>query len=123
MASCSCSASAIERMRSTTVTKPAHAAQLLALGLVVAAPAVPAADVLLQQVQVYDGRGGAPFMADVRVHGTRITEVGPHLPPAVGEVVLDEHGLALAPGFIDAHSHADFGLFDDLDAATVEVQP
>ncbi len=122
MASCSCSANAIERMRSTTVIKPGRAAWLLVVGLVVAAPAVPAADVLLQQVQVYDGRGGAPFMADVRVRGTRITEVGPHLPPAVGEVVLDEHGLALAPGFIDAHSHADFGLFDDLDAATVSRQ-
>ena len=34
----------------------------------------------------------------------------------------DEHGLALAPGFIDMHSHADRGLLEDLDAATVSRQ-
>jgi N-acyl-D-amino-acid deacylase len=36
--------------------------------------------------------------------------------------VLDQHGLALAPGFIDMHSHGSGGLTEDLDAATVSRQ-
>ena len=65
-----------------------------------------AADLLLKNVDVYDGSGGAPFAADVRIRGNRIATVAKHLDPAPGEVVRDEHGLALAPGFIDMHSTA-----------------
>ena len=94
-----------------------------AIGLALAFSAVSAgADVLLQHVQVYDGTGAAPFAADVRVRGTKIVAVAPQLAPEPGETVSDQQGLALAPGFIDAHSHADAGLFDDLDAATVSRQ-
>lgn len=94
-----------------------------AIGAVMACcSAAAAADVLLQHVQVYDGTGAAPFTADVRVRGKKIVAVAPHLQPEPGEQVSDEHGLALAPGFIDAHSHADSGLFEDLDAATVSRQ-
>ena len=81
-----------------------------------------AADVLLKNVNVYDGTGKAPFLADVRVHGNRIASVAKHLDPAPGETVKDEHGLALAPGFIDMHSHGDHGLLKDLDAATISRQ-
>ena len=45
-----------------------------------------------------------------------ITAIGRNLAAQVGETVRDEHGLALAPGFIDMHSHHDRGIFDDLDA-------
>jgi N-acyl-D-amino-acid deacylase len=81
-----------------------------------------AADVLLQNVTVYDGTGRVPFSADVRIHGQHITAVAPHLRPAPGDAVRDQHGLGLAPGFIDMHSHADRGLLGDLDAATVSRQ-
>ncbi len=80
------------------------------------------ADVLLQNLTVYDGTGRAPFSADVRIHGQRIAAVAAHLRPTPGEAVRDEHGLSLAPGFIDMHSHADRGLLEDLDAATVSRQ-
>ncbi len=80
------------------------------------------ADVLLKNVNIYDGTGKAPFAGDVRVHGNLITAVAKHLDPAPGEVVRDEHGLALAPGFIDMHSHGDGGLLKDLDAATISRQ-
>src|SRR5260370_32887162 len=82
--------------------------------------AVPsaAADMLLQHVQVYDGTGRAPFAADVRVRGERIVAVATHLRPVGSESVVDEHGLALAPGLIDRHSHGDSGLREDLDART-----
>jgi N-acyl-D-amino-acid deacylase len=81
-----------------------------------------AADVLLKNVMVYDGSGKQPYAADVRVKGERVVAIGKELTPAPGEIVRDEHGLALAPGFIDMHSHHDDGIFDDLDAEAVTRQ-
>ncbi|HTB87058.1 MAG TPA: D-aminoacylase [Steroidobacteraceae bacterium] len=81
-----------------------------------------AADVLIQNALVYDGTGKTPFTADVRVHAGRIATVGPHLRPLVGETLRDARGLVLSPGFIDMHTHADHGLLEDLDAATVSRQ-
>ena len=80
------------------------------------------ADVLLRNVTLYDGTGAAPHAADVRVQGNRITAVAPRLEPLPGETVSDQRGLALAPGFIDMHSHGDGGLLEDPDAATVTRQ-
>src|SRR5262249_39548156 len=39
-----------------------------------------------------------------------IDEVGSRLERPIGGLVVDADGLALAPGFIDMHSHADFTL-------------
>ncbi len=75
-------------------------------------------NVLFRHAQVYDGSGKPPIAADVRVAGERIAAIGTTLQPLAGETVRDLHGLALAPGFIDMHSHADQGLLEDLDAAT-----
>lgn len=86
---------------------------LLSLGALAAQ-----ADVLLRHAMLYDGSGKPPVGADVRIVGERIAAVGPQLSPRAGEKVRDLHGLALAPGFIDMHSHADRGLLEDLDAET-----
>jgi len=67
---------------------------------------------LLRNATIYDGAGGAPFRGDVRVAGERIVEVGKALRPRQGERVRDLAGLALAPGFIDMHSHADSDLLE-----------
>ena len=83
---------------------------------------VASADVLLKNARLFDGSGAAPRTADVRVHGDRIVAVAAHLTAANGETVRDLHGLALAPGFIDMHSHGDRGLLQDLDAATIARQ-
>ena len=80
------------------------------------------ADILIKDVLVYDGTGNKPFKADVRVSGDRISEIGKNLPIKPGDVLRDEHGLALAPGFIDMHSHHDDGIFKDLDAEAVTRQ-
>ncbi|MBS0394635.1 MAG: amidohydrolase family protein, partial [Proteobacteria bacterium] len=96
------------------------AAVLAALAL--AAPAAHAADILIQGARLYDGGGGAPVVADVRVHGDRIAAVAPQLRPRAGEALRPARGLALAPGFIDMHSHGDRHLLADLDAATVARQ-
>lgn len=81
-----------------------------------------AAGILLTNVVVYDGTGAEPFRGDVRIEGDRIVAVAPRLEPTQGEAVLDQRGLALAPGFLDMHSHADGRLLEDLEAATVSRQ-
>lgn len=81
-----------------------------------------AADVLIKNVVVYDGGGSKPFHADVRIQGNHIVAVAKRLDPTLGKPVRDEHGLALAPGFIDMHSHNDDGIFDDLNAEAVTRQ-
>ena len=80
------------------------------------------ADTILKNVVVYDGTAKKPFKADVRIKGDRIAAIAKTLVPQPGETVRDEHGLALAPGFIDMHSHHDRGIFDDLDAEAVTRQ-
>ena len=67
-------------------------------------------DVLIKGGTVVDGSGGAPFAADVRIEGGRITEVGPDLS---GGEVFDAGGAVVAPGFIDTHTHLDPSMFWD----------
>src|SRR5689334_16470163 len=69
-------------------------------------------DLLLRNADVYDGTGAPARRADVAVTGARITAVEPGLDLAAAEVV-DLHGLALAPGFIDIHTHSDVSLLHD----------
>jgi N-acyl-D-amino-acid deacylase len=95
---------------------------VLIAALLLASSRLLAADVLLTNVVVYDGTGSPPLRGDVRIEGERIAAMAPHLPAKPGESVLDQHGLALAPGFIDMHSHGSGGLTEDLDAATVSRQ-
>jgi N-acyl-D-amino-acid deacylase len=74
---------------------------------------------LIQHALVYDGSGSKPIGVDVRIEGDRITQLAPRLKPDKGEQVIDATGLALAPGFIDMHSHADGDIFKDPDATVV----
>lgn len=110
-------------MKPTSITTIKWICRLL-LGLCVAAglgTPLSAQKILLKNVVIYDGSGKKAHRGDVRIHGDRIAAVG-HLKPEPGEQVRDEHGLALAPGFIDMHSHADSGIFDDLNAENVVRQ-
>ncbi len=66
---------------------------------------------------VIDGTGAKRRKADVRIVGDTITAVG-NLRAKKDEKVIDATGLIVAPGFIDAHSHADGGLLTDPDAET-----
>lgn len=74
------------------------------------AAAQAASGTLIRNASIIDGRGTPPRRGDVRIQGDRIVAIGP-LSPGTGERVIDAHGLALAPGFIDTHSHHDRGLF------------
>jgi N-acyl-D-aspartate/D-glutamate deacylase len=69
-------------------------------------------DILIRGGLIYDGRGGEPFIADIGVTGDRITYRGPSR-GADAETIIDAEGLAVAPGFIDTHSHSDFTIVAD----------
>jgi N-acyl-D-aspartate/D-glutamate deacylase len=71
--------------------------------------------VLLRGGVLYDGTGSPGRAADVAVEGDRIAAVAePGALTADGEVV-DLDGLALAPGFIDVHTHYDAQILWDGD--------
>jgi len=66
-------------------------------------------DIIIRNVEVFDGRGAPAFRADVGLEGDRIAEIG-DLSAATAGMAIDGAGLAAAPGFIDMHSHSDFTL-------------
>src|ERR1041385_2352790 len=70
---------------------------------------------LIRDALLVDGRGTPSRRAGVRIVGDRIVEIGT-LAPRPTDRVIEAHGLALAPGFIDTHSHHDRGLFANRDA-------
>lgn len=95
------------------------------LGLLATGPgslaAAPQGELLIENAVLVDGTGAVPRVADVRVRGDRIEAIGA-LDPAPGETVVDAHGLTLAPGFIDTHSHHGSALADQPDALAAASQ-
>lgn len=63
-------------------------------------------DVLIRNGLVLDGLGTSPTRADVGVVGERILAVE-SLAASTGVIEIDAEGRAVAPGFVDAHTHAD----------------
>lgn len=63
----------------------------------------------ITNVLLIDGNGRAPAPGNLRILGDTIAAVGAFEPPP-GDSMVDGGGLALAPGFIDSHSHHDHGL-------------
>ncbi len=60
---------------------------------------------VIKNVKIYDGSGKPPFLGDVKFD-KYITQIAS--PKTLkGENIIDGAGLALAPGFIDTHSHSD----------------
>jgi N-acyl-D-amino-acid deacylase len=73
-------------------------------------------EVLIRGATLYDGTGAAPRVADLALRGDRIARVSGRevaqggLGDARAPVEIEASGLALAPGFIDVHTHDDFAL-------------
>ncbi len=101
-------------------------APLAAIGLYLTGLGCPVAaqspvGVLIRNALIIDGRGTPARRGDVRIGGDHIIAVG-QLTPQAAERVINARGFALAPGFIDTHSHHDRGLFDTRSAIAMVSQ-
>jgi N-acyl-D-amino-acid deacylase len=67
---------------------------------------MPNCDTLIRNALVFDGSGEEPQLLDVALDQGRISAVGPALSHHSSQIV-DAGALALAPGFIDVHTHDD----------------
>ncbi|MDH5597803.1 MAG: D-aminoacylase [Cyclobacteriaceae bacterium] len=61
-------------------------------------------DILILNAEIYDGSGGASYQGDLGIVGDKIIHIG-DLKKSTAERIIDAQGLALAPGFIDMHTH------------------
>ena len=68
-------------------------------------------DLLITNARIIDGSGGPSMTGAVGVRDGRIAGVGRVSGAATR--TIDAHGLVIAPGFIDPHSHSDFALLTD----------
>jgi N-acyl-D-amino-acid deacylase len=78
-------------------------------------------DLVLRGGNVHDGLGGPAVVGDVAISGERIVAIAPRIAER-GREEIDARGLAVAPGFIDIHSHGDGSLSRDPRAESVVRQ-
>ncbi len=67
-------------------------------------------DIVIKNVQVYDGSSGKPFKGDIGIKDGKIVSTG-KLPTREAGKVIEGKGLYAAPGFIDLHTHVDRGMY------------
>lgn len=76
-------------------------------------------DLLIQNGRVVDGAGNPWYRGEIAVKDGKIVKIG-----KIGEAdatrVIDAHGLVVAPGFVDAHSHGDYNtlVYRDMENVT-----
>ncbi len=83
-------------------------------------------DVVIRGATIYDGTGGPSYVADLAVKDGVIAKIGGI--DEQGKIEVEGTGLALAPGFIDSHTHSDYQVFMDpgrmckvMQGATLEI--
>ncbi|HEY0745329.1 MAG TPA: amidohydrolase family protein [Steroidobacteraceae bacterium] len=74
------------------------------------APSLDQYDVVIRGGRVFDGTGNPWRYADLAIKGDRIVVVGFVPADAIAKTIVDAKGKYVAPGFIDAHSHAAPGI-------------
>jgi N-acyl-D-amino-acid deacylase len=69
----------------------------------------PKHDHVFRNALIFDGSGGQAYTGELAVGGDRIAAVGPPgtIEFGAGDQEHDLRGLAVSPGFIDAHTHDD----------------
>lgn len=75
-------------------------------------------DVVIKGGAIFDGAGGEERLGDVAIMQGRVVAMGPEVRGPRNDEV-DARGLAVAPGFIDIHSHGDGSLGSDARAESV----
>ena len=63
-------------------------------------------DTVIKGGKVYDGLGGAPFLADIGIKAGRIAEIAPVIATPARDSV-NACGAIVTPGFVDVHTHYD----------------
>ncbi len=66
-------------------------------------------DLVIANGKIFDGAGNPWFFGDVGIRADSIAAIG-HLANASARLRIDAAGLAVAPGFIDIHSHGRRGI-------------
>ena len=69
-------------------------------------------DLIINNAHIYDGTGGESYMGAIAVKDGKIATVSRQNLEGAKQII-DAKGLALSPGFIDAHSHADYAVNTD----------
>ena len=75
------------------------------------------ADMLIHNVDIFDGSGSIPWrgdcaIADGKIVALRNAASRTDTRPIQAKQEVDGNGFALAPGFIDIHTHDDLAVFD-----------
>ncbi|MBS1974699.1 MAG: serine hydrolase, partial [Bacteroidetes bacterium] len=76
---------------------------------------------LIANVELIDGTGATAKKSALRILNDKVYDIG-DLVPFPGETVIDGHGWALAPGFIDSHSHHASSLVNEPDGVAATNQ-
>jgi N-acyl-D-amino-acid deacylase len=84
----------------------------LAITLFMAASCTSDYDIIIQNGTVYDGTGNDPITADVGIKNDTIATIG-DLESASAKTIIDAQGKAVAPGFINMLSWANYSLLSD----------
>jgi len=61
------------------------------------------------------------FVADVKVEGDTIADIGSRIAPGTGDEVIDAAGKYVLPGFIDPHVHMELGFMGTVSADDFET--
>ena len=70
-------------------------------------------DTVLRSATIYDGTGRPGVVGDLAIDVGRIASVGVPVEGGTARESIDLTGLAIAPGFIDLHTHSDVSLLSD----------
>ena len=101
-------------MTSTTIRRISRALLLLlSIGFATLGwAAVPEFDLVIQGGRIFDGTGGPSYLGDVGIRGARIVYVGPPRTMRAKQVI-DAHGQAVSPGFVNMLSQAQESMIVD----------
>ena len=70
-------------------------------------------DLVIRNASRHDGSGAPPSHGDIGIDGGRIVAFDGPIPEGAGRAEVDVGGLAVAPGFIDLHTHSDVSLLSE----------